>query len=111
MLDDIYPIPKLHLETAAGSDGQRIYAANRTFTNLVSTTLCHLPNDFVGPAQQVGGRGGIRTHGRIAPTPNLTSGALDHSATPSFIDFQRVDNNVFYDLVEYFVIFFNTASN
>src|SRR6266481_1217448 len=28
-----------------------------------------------------GGRGGIRTHGRIAPTPDFESGAFNHSAT------------------------------
>src|SRR6188474_3114804 len=28
-----------------------------------------------------GGRGGIRTHGRVAPTSDFESGALNHSAT------------------------------
>src|SRR3984885_14968926 len=28
-----------------------------------------------------GGRGGIRTHGRVAPTPDFESGAFNHSAT------------------------------
>ncbi len=28
-----------------------------------------------------GGRGGIRTHGRLAPTPVFKTGALNHSAT------------------------------
>ncbi len=29
----------------------------------------------------IGGRGGIRTHDRIAPTPDFESGAFNHSAT------------------------------
>src|SRR5690606_21228132 len=28
-----------------------------------------------------GGEGGIRTHGRLAPTPDFESGTFDHSAT------------------------------
>ena len=28
-----------------------------------------------------GGQGGIRTHGRLAPTPVFETGAFDHSAT------------------------------
>jgi hypothetical protein len=28
-----------------------------------------------------GGRGGIRTHGRVTPTPDFESGAFNHSAT------------------------------
>ena len=31
--------------------------------------------------KSVGGRGGIRTHGRVAPTPDFESGAFNHSAT------------------------------
>jgi hypothetical protein len=31
--------------------------------------------------RKTGGRGGIRTHGRIAPTPDFESGAFNHSAT------------------------------
>ena len=31
--------------------------------------------------QEIGGRGGIRTHGRVAPTPDFESGAFNHSAT------------------------------
>ena len=31
--------------------------------------------------QAIGGRGGIRTHGRVAPTPDFESGAFNHSAT------------------------------
>ena len=30
---------------------------------------------------KLGGRGGIRTHGRLAPTPDFESGAFNHSAT------------------------------
>src|SRR5436309_10357024 len=30
---------------------------------------------------ETGGRGGIRTHGRLAPTPVFKTGALNHSAT------------------------------
>ena len=29
----------------------------------------------------VGGEGGIRTHGRLTPTPDFESGTIDHSAT------------------------------
>src|SRR4030065_2159932 len=29
----------------------------------------------------MGGEGGIRTHGRLAPTPDFESGTFDHSAT------------------------------
>ena len=29
----------------------------------------------------IGGEGGIRTHGRLAPTPDFESGTFDHSAT------------------------------
>ena len=29
----------------------------------------------------IGGEGGIRTHGRVAPTPDFESGTFDHSAT------------------------------
>jgi hypothetical protein len=32
---------------------------------------------------QSGGRGGIRTHGRIAPTPDFESGAFDQLSHPS----------------------------
>ena len=28
-----------------------------------------------------GGEGGIRTHGRLTPTPDFESGTFDHSAT------------------------------
>jgi hypothetical protein len=31
--------------------------------------------------RKTGGRGGIRTHGRVAPTPDFESGAFNHSAT------------------------------
>jgi hypothetical protein len=31
--------------------------------------------------QDTGGEGGIRTHGRLAPTPDFESGTFDHSAT------------------------------
>ena len=41
--------------------------------------------EFTG---KVGGRGGIRTHGRVAPTPDFESGAFNHSATlPTARDF------------------------
>jgi hypothetical protein len=30
---------------------------------------------------EYGGRGGSRTHGRVTPTPDFESGALNHSAT------------------------------
>ena len=34
-----------------------------------------------------GGEGGIRTHGRLAPTPDFESGTFDHSATsPTHIE-------------------------
>ncbi len=38
------------------------------------------------PAKQVrdGGGGGIRTHGRVAPTPVFKTGAFGHSATPPY---------------------------
>ena len=29
----------------------------------------------------LGGEGGIRTHGELAPTPDFESGTFDHSAT------------------------------
>jgi hypothetical protein len=34
-----------------------------------------------GKKQILGGEGGIRTHGRLAPTPDFESGTFDHSAT------------------------------
>src|SRR4051794_21661016 len=34
-----------------------------------------------GLAEPIGGEGGIRTHGRLAPTPVFKTGALNHSAT------------------------------
>ena len=37
---------------------------------------------------QVGGRGGIRTHGWVTPTPDFESGAFNHSATLPAIDYQ-----------------------
>ena len=33
-----------------------------------------------------GGEGGIRTHGRLAPTPDFESGTFDHSATSPKLD-------------------------
>jgi hypothetical protein len=38
----------------------------------------HLQHGFI---LRSGGRGGIRTHGRLAPTPVFKTGALNHSAT------------------------------
>jgi hypothetical protein len=39
------------------------------------------PKFFDFPRNRSGGRGGIRTHGRVAPTPDFESGAFNHSAT------------------------------
>ena len=36
---------------------------------------------FWGPFCFTGGEGGIRTHGRLTPTPDFESGTFDHSAT------------------------------
>ena len=34
-----------------------------------------------GVKHYIGGEGGIRTHGRLKPTPDFESGTFDHSAT------------------------------
>ena len=36
---------------------------------------------IMGLIESPGGEGGIRTHGRLAPTPDFESGTFDHSAT------------------------------
>ena len=36
---------------------------------------------FIGVLLIIGGRGGIRTHGTVARTPDFESGAFNHSAT------------------------------
>ncbi len=38
-------------------------------------------HDPIGDLATTGGEGGIRTHGRLAPTPDFESGTFDHSAT------------------------------
>ncbi len=45
----------------------------------ISITFYHLPS--CKEVAKGGGRGGIRTHGRVAPTPDFESGAFNHSAT------------------------------
>src|SRR5215813_11466425 len=47
----------------------------------------------LGPRSRLrgcGGEGGIRTHGRLAPTPVFKTGALNHSATSPALRFQRI---------------------
>ena len=39
---------------------------------------------------EVGGRGGIRTHGTVARTSDFESGAFNHSATLPTVDFQAL---------------------
>jgi hypothetical protein len=38
----------------------------------------------------LGGRGGIRTHERLAPLPVFKTGALNHSATLPDLEYQRL---------------------
>jgi integrase len=47
----------------------------------------------------IGGRGGIRTHGRVTPTPDFESGAFSHSATLPLVYLQAFAD------VSLFVIF------
>ncbi len=49
---------------------------------LIKSTLSatHAKGPFRGPCV-CGGEGGIRTHGRLTPTPDFESGTFDHSAT------------------------------
>ena len=38
-----------------------------------------------GVKHYIGGEGGIRTHGRLTPTPDFESGTFDHSATSPWV--------------------------
>ena len=51
------------------------------------TVLCPLNRGLV---RLDGGWGGIRTHGRLAPTPVFKTGALNHSATHPSKEFRRL---------------------
>ena len=51
-------------------------------------------NHHAKQALNVGGRGGSRTHGRIAPTPDFESGALNHSATLPTISLKALPNEL-----------------
>ena len=44
------------------------------------------PSDGSGVVVPIGGRGGIRTHERLAPLPVFKTGAFDHSATLPRLD-------------------------
>ena len=54
---------------------------SRDFTPLENENAPH------GAFELLGGEGGIRTHGRLASTPDFESGTFDHSATsPTHIE-------------------------
>lgn len=53
------------------------------FESVLLVTICQHP-DRGQSKKIVGGRGGIRTHGRLSPTPVFKTGALNHSATLPF---------------------------
>ena len=67
-------LAKLHQQNAARAD---------PFTSLieVSNKGRHPAARRSGSRNDVGGEGGIRTHGTVAHTPHFECGAFDHSAT------------------------------
>ena len=64
-------VPNLFAKTTDGLDlAGRVNPAIEHKTNLKQSVI-----------KVSGGRGGIRTHGGVAPTPVFKTGALNHSAT------------------------------
>src|ERR1035438_5849793 len=61
---------------------EKSWRDGRVFADDRETKRCYPQTaQAVGGQQVVGGRGGIRTHVRIAPKPDFESGAFNHSAT------------------------------
>jgi hypothetical protein len=65
-----------------------------------SKRQCLTQVDFDLPSSEIGGRGGIRTHGALAGTPVFKTGALNHSATLPLLRYQplgsaQIKNDVF----------------
>ena len=76
-----------HMDALAGNSYPKkrprtgSYSAGRVFT-FSSPALKALWNEY-------GGRGGSRTHGKVAPTSDFESGALNHSATLPYVEVRR----------------------
>ena len=61
----------------------------RTALNCVERVLTFPPPALKALWNKDGGRGGSRTHGKVAPTSDFESGALNHSATLPYVEVRR----------------------